>query len=75
MKLLSVIWRKWRAFGKVMGDFVARIIMTIFYFTIALPFGVGVRLFKDPLHLKKQESGWRKREDREETLESARRLY
>jgi hypothetical protein len=75
MKLLSVIWKKWRAFGKVMGDFVARIIMTIFYFTIALPFGVGVRLLKDPLHLKSPESGWRKREDREETLESAGRLY
>jgi hypothetical protein len=30
---------------------------------------------KDPLHLKSQESGWRKREDREETLESAGRLY
>ena len=75
MKLLRVIWRKWRAFGRVMGDFVARIIMTIFYFTIALPFGVGVRLFKDPLHLKTPENGWRKREDRDETLESARRLY
>ncbi len=75
MTLLRTIWRKWRAFGKVMGDFVARIFMTFFYFTIAIPFGIGVRLFKDPLHLKSCQTGWLKREERDETIENARRLY
>jgi len=75
MNFLKTVWRKWRAFGKVMGDFVARIFMTVFYFTIAIPFGVGVRLFKDPLHLKSRQTGWLNREEREETIESARRLY
>jgi len=58
-----------------MGDFVARIFMTMFYFTIAIPFGIGVRLFKDPLRLKSQQTGWLKREEREDTIESARQLY
>ena len=43
MALLKQLWKKWRAFGQVMGDFVARIFMTVFYFTIAIPFGIGVR--------------------------------
>ena len=75
MNFLKLVWKKWRAFGKVMGDFVARIFMTVFYFTVALPFGIGVRLFKDPLRLKSTEVGWLKREQPEETIEAARRLY
>jgi hypothetical protein len=75
MSFLKLIWKKWQAFGRVMGDFVARIFMTIFYFTIAIPFGIGVRLFKDPLRLKSPETNWLKREEREETMENARRLY
>ena len=75
MSFLSRAWKKWRAFGQVMGDFVARIFMTIFYFTIAIPFGIGVRLFKDPLHLKSKEFGWLPRENKPETIEDARRLY
>jgi hypothetical protein len=75
MNFLKLVWKKWRAFGKVMGDFVARIFMTVFYFTVALPFGIGVRLFKDPLRLKSTEAAWLKREPPEETIEAARRLY
>ena len=75
MKFLKLAWKKWRAFGKVMGDFVARIFMTVFYFTIAVPFGIGVRLLKDPLRLKSKEVGWLPREEHEDTIETARRLY
>ena len=75
MALLKQLWKKWRAFGQVMGDFVARIFMTVFYFTIAIPFGIGVRVFKDPLHLKSQRTRWLKREAKADTIEDARRLY
>jgi hypothetical protein len=75
MALLKQLWKKWRAFGQVMGDFVARIIMTVFYFTVAIPFGIGVRVFKDPLHLKSQHTTWLKRETKADTIEDARRLY
>lgn len=75
MKFLKLAWKKWRAFGQVMGDFVARIFMTVFYFTVAVPFGIGVRLLKDPLRLQSKEVTWLKREEKEETIETARRLY
>ena len=75
MALLKQLWKKWRAFGQVMGDFVARIFMTVFYFTVAIPFGIGVRVFKDPLHLKPQQTRWLKRETKADTIEDARRLY
>src|ERR1700758_4478331 len=69
MSFLKTVWRRWRAFGKVMGDFVTRIFMTVFYFTIAIPFGIGVRLFKDPLKMKSLETRWLKREERDDTIE------
>ena len=75
MGVLRQAWKKWRAFGKVMGDFVARIFMTVFYFTIAIPFGIGVRIFKDPLRLKSKQANWLPRAEREESVEAARRLY
>jgi hypothetical protein len=75
MSFLKTAWKKWRAFGQVIGDFVARIVMTVFYFTVAVPFGIGVRLFKDPLHLKSKDSGWLPRETKPETIEDARRPY
>ena len=75
MGFLKTAWRKWRAFGQVMGDFVARIFMTVFYFTVAIPFGIGVRWFKDPLNLKSKQTGWLPRDTKPETLEDARRLY
>ena len=75
MVLLKQLWKKWRAFGKVMGDFVARVFMTVFYFTVATPFGIGVRIFKDPLHLKSKQVGWLPREAKPDTIEDARRLY
>jgi hypothetical protein len=75
MSFLKKAWKKWRAFGQVMGDFVARIFMTVFYFSVAVPFGIGVRWLKDPLHLRTPQSGWLPRETKPETLDDARRPY
>jgi hypothetical protein len=75
MTFLKLVWKKWRAFGQVMGDFVARVFMTVFYFTVAAPFGIGVRLLKDPLRLNSKEVTWLNRDERDETIDSARRLY
>jgi hypothetical protein len=59
----------------MIGDFLARIVLTIFYFTLLLPFGLGVRLFGDPLTLREQEAaGWVKRTTRDKELKDGRRL-
>ena len=75
MRLLKQIWKKWREFGKAMGDVVARIVMTVFYFTVAIPFGIGVRLFKDPLNLRPGDARWLARESKRESIEDAQHLY
>jgi len=75
METLKRIWAAWKRFGKLIGDIVGRIVLTLLYFTIVLPFGVGVRLFSDPLKIKPAlvSSFWHQRESTNSTLEEVRR--
>ena len=59
------------------GNFQARLLLTVFYFVIAAPFGLGVRAFSDPLRLRRQAGGggWIDRETRDTSLDLARRQY
>ena len=52
MEFLKKLWRGWMRFGHFMGDIVGRVVMTLFYFTLLLPFGVIITLFGDPLDMK-----------------------
>jgi hypothetical protein len=74
MKILQRIWETWKRVGQVIGDFIARIVLTIFYFTIYAPFGLGVRLLADPLAMKNSRPGWVERTTRDLTLNDTRRL-
>ena len=61
MNLLTRLWNGWKRFGKKVGDFQARVLLTIFYFVILAPFGLGMRA-ADPLGLRKTgEPAWRPR--------------
>jgi len=75
MSLLKQIWKKWRAFGRVVGDAAARVFMTVFYFTVAIPFGIGVRVVKDSVNLRSGETRWLARENKRDSIEDARHLY
>jgi hypothetical protein len=80
-------WKRWTIIGEVYGDFQARLFATLFYFTILVPFAVGVRLTRDPLHLHrtkgkrgtKKEKGttgtWLERAPVGNTLDDARRQF
>lgn len=75
--MLSRIWAAWKRFGQAIGNFVARIVLTIFYYTIFVPFGLITSMFQDPLDIKgdyKQKSGWVARESGDKTLEEAQRM-
>ena len=37
--LIKDFWHNWKAFGQFLGDWLARVVLTIFYFTILIPFG------------------------------------
>jgi hypothetical protein len=60
MGLLRRAWEGWKRFGKRVGDLQARILLTVFYFVILAPFGLGVRA-ADPLGLRRTGTGWRPR--------------
>ncbi len=60
------MWAGWKSIARKIGNVQARMILTVFYFTLALPFGIGARCLADPLHLKRRRapSGWQARQDR-----------
>ena len=75
MIVLRKFWAGWKRFGQFMGDVIGRLVLTIFYFTIFLPFGAGMRLFSDRLDIKRHDKpSWRKRKTLDLTLNDSRRL-
>jgi len=76
MDALQKFWKAWQRFGKFIGDIVGRVVLSVFYFTILLPFGIGATFFGDTLGLKKKPSAnWEDRETPSATLETARRQF
>lgn len=76
MEALKKFWHAWKRFGQVMGDFIGRVVLTVFYFTLFMPFGLGVRLFGDPLALRPSgPSKWLERTTKDLTIDDTRRLY
>ncbi|MFH1371540.1 MAG: hypothetical protein ABII09_09690 [Planctomycetota bacterium] len=73
--ILAKVWEHWKRFGQVVGNLIGRIILTAFYFTIALPFGVGMRIFFDPLKIRSKNVGsfWLKKEMGDIVLKNARK--
>jgi hypothetical protein len=76
VSLTSNFWQGWKVFGHFLGNLLARVVLTIFYFTVFVPFAVGVRLFSDPLHLKTMPAKlWHSRHTGDQTLEDVLRQY
>ncbi len=76
MDTLRKVWQVWKRIAQAIGDLIGRIVLTIFYFTIFAPFGLGVRLFMDPLMIKpKQRNQWLERTTQDSTIDDARRLF
>jgi hypothetical protein len=76
MEALRKAWEAWKRFGQTIGDFIGRLVLTIFYFTLFMPFGLGVRFFGDPLAMRpNSHSKWLERKTNDLTLEDSRRLF
>lgn len=76
MNLLNKIWQTWKRIGQAIGDFIGRIVLTIFYFTLFMPFGLGVHFLSDPLSIKqKSQIHWLTLPERDAKLSNSRRLY
>jgi hypothetical protein len=48
-EIVHLAWDRFNIIGSVIGDVQSRILITAFYFTILVPFGLISRLFTDPL--------------------------
>jgi lipopolysaccharide/colanic/teichoic acid biosynthesis glycosyltransferase len=59
--LLLKLWVRWKRFGRRLGDFQARLILTVLYFVVVAPFALIVRFASDPLSIKPHQRGWRAR--------------
>lgn len=72
----KVIWNKWLSFSHKVGNFNARIILSLFYFLFVTPLAIGVKLFSDPLRVKKKTSSyWIEKEQKRQGIEEAKRQF
>ena len=76
-QLLGRGWRSWVEIAGYFGDFQARLLLTIFYVTIFVPFALIMRLLSDPLRVRKipVSSGWITRHDRDADLQASRQQF
>lgn len=63
---LAGAWATWRDLATHIGDFQARLLLTLLYFSWLAPFGLLVRVFSDPLDRRGADqpfaaTGWKKR--------------
>jgi len=76
LKQQSVFQVAWARFGiitSINGDIIGRVIATVFYFTILMPFGIISILFTDPLDRKSTQSRWVDRDPVNNSLDDAMR--
>lgn len=75
--LFKNLWLKWKAFSGRIGSFQSRLVLSFFFFLFVTPFGLGVKIFRDPLRLKKREktSYWLSRKETASGLEQSRKQF
>lgn len=56
--MLKRLWQAWKALGHKIANFQARVLLTIFYALLVLPFGLAARFFADPLRIKRLPTQW-----------------
>ena len=66
-------WQAWKKIARSIGNFQARVLLTIFYVALVFPFGMAVRWFCDPLRIKHRPYQWLDHPNEACDLEWARR--
>ena len=67
---LGSIWEKWKKLSHIIGAFMGRVWLTLFYFTIVIPFALIIRFTINPFK-PNENPEWQKIEFHEDTLETA----
>ena len=71
--MLKRTWQAWKTIAHKIGNFQARILLTLFYAVLVFPFGIVVRLFSDPLRIKRRPAEWLNHPDETYDMQWARR--
>ena len=72
--MLKRVWLAWKRIAHDIGNFQARILLTIFYAFVVFPFGILVRLVADPLRIKHRPTEWLDHPNEANDLRWAKRL-
>ena len=56
--MLKRLWQRWKQIAHAVGTFQARVLLTVFYAVVVLPFGIFARLFSDSLRIKSNPTQW-----------------
>lgn len=76
MALLRLLWEHWKGFAHRFGNFQARLLLLLFYYVVLAPFALVLKLFSDPLRLRRGSGEWTPRRTREgDALSAARREF
>lgn len=75
MNTLKRIWEAWKRLAHKIGNFQARVLLTVIYSVLILPFGMVVRCFSDPLRIKRRPAAWLDHSDDATNREWARRQW
>lgn len=72
--IFGLAMARFRIIAAIVGDVQGRAIAVFFYFTVLVPFGLGSRLFSDPMQIRGHDApDWQERPAVSDNLEEARR--
>ena len=74
---ITRFWRRWKALAGAIGDFQARLLLTLCYFVLLAPYAAILSKFADSLDLRSKPaiSAWLKRGAVPPDMRTARRQY
>jgi hypothetical protein len=74
--ILRTAWDRFQIIGQANGDYIARFVTFVMYFTLLIPFALIARYLVDPLEMRKAaRAHWRARKPVGVTLEDARSQF
>lgn len=50
---VRILWGRWKIIALKVGTFQSRMLLALFYFLVIPPFAAIIKIFSDPLRLKK----------------------
>ncbi|MCL4247659.1 MAG: hypothetical protein KJ065_05890 [Anaerolineae bacterium] len=73
MEILRLAWDRFTVMARTFGDMQGRVIATLMYFTVILPFGLLMQLSDHPFKGTPRAPHWEQREPVDHQLEAAKR--